>query len=277
MNTMFYFATAFNQNIGGWNVASVSDMSSAFNGAAAFNQSIASWSTAAATTTASMFQSASAFNQNIAGWNVASVASMLSMFNSATAFDKNLASWNVLRVNAAGWATTWTGAGLSNCNRGAMYTAWGSSFQGVWPAYASYACVVGSVCATCITNGNVAAAVTAWIGNDATTYGNIADWNTAAVTDMANLFNAKPTFNADISKWNVASVSSMHQVDPSVTCTKRRALYAAPSSVGISVRHFLALHLDRRGPTHFAAPARLVDPACTALTVGAQAHAARAL
>jgi surface protein len=243
MNTMFYFATAFNQNIGGWNVASVSDMSSALNGAAAFNQNIASWSTAAATTTASMFQSASTFNQNIAGWNVASVASMLSMFNSATAFNQNLASWNVLRVNAAGWAGAWTGAGLSNCNWGAIYSAWGSSFQGVWPAYASYACVVGSVCATCITNGNVAAAVTAWIGGDATTYGNIVDWNTAAVTSMASLFypssTARPTFNADISKWNVASVSNMYQVCPFDVCTKRRALYGAPSSVGISVRHFL--------------------------------------
>jgi hypothetical protein len=131
------------------------------------------------------------------------------MFNSATAFNQNLASWNVLRVTAAGWATTWTGAGLSNCNAGAMYSAWGATFQGEWPAYASYACVVSSVCATCITNGNVAAAVTAWIGGDATTYGSIVEWNTAAVSCMADLFYNKPTFNADISKWNVVSVSNM--------------------------------------------------------------------
>jgi surface protein len=131
------------------------------------------------------------------------------MFNSATAFDQPIASWNVLRVNAAGWATTWTSAGLSSCNQGAMYRAWGATFQGVWPAYASYACVVGSLCSTCITQGNIRAAVTAWIGGDATTYGNIAEWNTAAVSNMDMLFYDKTTFNADISKWNVASVSTM--------------------------------------------------------------------
>ncbi len=61
----------------------------------------------------------------------------------------------------------------------------------------------------CITNANVAVAVTAWTSGDATTYGNIVEWNTAAVTSMASVFASKPTFNADISKWNVASVSSM--------------------------------------------------------------------
>ncbi len=65
---------------------------------------------------------------------------------------------------------------------------------------------------TAITNDNIAAAVTAWIGGDATTYGNIVNWNTAAVTSMAELFSSKTSFNADISKWNVARVANMHWV-----------------------------------------------------------------
>jgi hypothetical protein len=138
-------------------------------------------------------------------------------FYYATAFNQDISSWNVIRVNAAGWASTWTSAtALSGCTALAIYTAWGSTFQGVWPTF-SRACTVGSVpCAVCITNGNVAAAVTEWIGGDATTYGNIVEWNTAAVTSMANLLypsnTARPTFNADISKWNVASVSNMYRV-----------------------------------------------------------------
>jgi surface protein len=44
-----------------------------------------------------------------------------------------------------------------------------------------------------------------------TTYGPIADWNTAAVTSMASLFYGQTTFNDDISKWNTASVSNMVQ------------------------------------------------------------------
>ncbi len=138
---------------------------------------------------------------------------MLGMFNSATVFNKNLARWNVLMVNAAGWAGTWTSAtALSSCTALAIYTAWGATFQTAWPTL-NYACTVGSVtCAVCITNANVAAAVTAWTGGDATTYGNIVEWNTVAVTSMASLFSARPTFNADIGKWNVASVSNLYAV-----------------------------------------------------------------
>ena len=72
---------------------------------------------------------------------------------------------------------------------------------------------------TAITNTNVGAAATAWLTNPTTattTYGPISDWNTAAVTSMANLFypsdTARPSFNGDISKWNVASVSNMYRV-----------------------------------------------------------------
>jgi hypothetical protein len=134
-------------------------------------------------------------------------------FQSASAFNQNLASWNVLRVNSAGWASTWTSAtALSGCTASAIYTAWGSAFQSVWPTF-DRTCTVGSVtCAVCITNGNVAAAATAWTGGDATTYGDIADWNTVAVTSMASLFASKPTFNGDISKWNTARVANMYQV-----------------------------------------------------------------
>jgi hypothetical protein len=69
---------------------------------------------------------------------------------------------------------------------------------------------------TAITNANIGTAATAWLTNPTTattSYGPIADWNTAAVMSMAYLFYPSstvwPTFNADISKWNVASVSNM--------------------------------------------------------------------
>eukprot|EP00964_Phaeocystis_antarctica_P026661 scaffold15022_cov48-Phaeocystis_antarctica.AAC.2 len=44
-------------------------------------------------------------------------------------------------------------------------------------------------------------------------YGLIADWDVSAITDMHGLFNAYPNklqnFNADISKWDTSSVTSM--------------------------------------------------------------------
>ena len=42
-----------------------------------------------------------------------------------------------------------------------------------------------------------------------TTYGLIQNWDTSEVTSMAFLFYNKQTFDADLSKWNVAKVTNM--------------------------------------------------------------------
>ncbi len=137
-------------------------------------------------------------------------------FQSASVFNANIASWNVLCVTTLTYAFD-NAAGLAYCIKRGVYDNWGSTMRTAYPTW-----ILSQVCATpatAITNANIGTAATAWLTNPTTattTYGPIADWNTAAVTSMANLFypssTARPTFNADISKWNVASVSNMYMV-----------------------------------------------------------------
>jgi surface protein len=112
---MFDNATAFNQNIGGWNVSNVTTMSSMFILATSFNQNIGGWNVSNVTSMANLFRAASAFNQNISGWNVSNVTSMNSMFRGAAAFQQPLNTWNFVgTVDLSDFMILKTGASKYN-------------------------------------------------------------------------------------------------------------------------------------------------------------------
>jgi surface protein len=55
-------------------------------------------------------------------------------------------------------------------------------------------------------------AVELWCSNESAAierYGNISEWDTAAVTTMKELFKNAKNFNGDVSKWNVSNVTTM--------------------------------------------------------------------
>jgi surface protein len=97
---------------------------------------------------------------------------------------------------------------LSSCNKGAIYRLWGPTLRVAYPTWSGES-------SACLVDGNIGTAVTAWVTDPTTaaaTYGDIGDWNTAAVTYMKQLFSGKTTFNADIGKWNVVTVSRMESM-----------------------------------------------------------------
>ena len=100
LRSMFFGATAFNQDIGHWDTGVVEDMSSMFSGATAFNQDIGDWDTAAVTNMHSMFYGATTFNQDIGGWDTSNVTAMRWMFEGATAFNQDIGVWHTSNVTA---------------------------------------------------------------------------------------------------------------------------------------------------------------------------------
>jgi surface protein len=70
MDNMFYSDSAFNQNIGSWNLSSLLSTSNMFSNTTVFNQDISLWNVSSITNMDYMFYNADAFNQNISGWSI---------------------------------------------------------------------------------------------------------------------------------------------------------------------------------------------------------------
>ena len=84
---MFGQTDAFNQDIGSWNVSSVTNFVGTFNGADAFNQDIGSWDVSAVTSAGGMTYMLSfmdVFNQDLSGWCVDDIGGEPSMFDNGS-------------------------------------------------------------------------------------------------------------------------------------------------------------------------------------------------
>ncbi len=178
MNSIFYDASSFNQNIGEWNVSGVMDMSYMFFGASSFNQNIGEWNVLNVINMSYMFWGASSFNQDIGNWDVSKVTDMSNMFSFANSFNQDINSWNVSSVMNMSYmflqATTFN-QNIGNWNVSSVMDM-RSMF---WSAY---------------------------LFNQ-----DISNWDVSKVTDMSNMFRIS-SFNQDIGNWDVSCVTDMNSM-----------------------------------------------------------------
>jgi hypothetical protein len=101
---MFKNATAFNQNIGNWNLISAVDVNS-------------------------MFESATAFNQNIGSWNIKNVTNFTNFMANKTNLDYSATNLNAIYN---GWSLLTVVPNLLNVNFGTIkYTIAGQAGKNI--------------------------------------------------------------------------------------------------------------------------------------------------
>lgn len=226
----FRGATVFNQNIGAWPVANVTDMNAMFFSATAFNN---------------------AANSAIGTWNVAKVASMTDMFNGAAAFTQDLAAWDVatkLPTMPAGWNSN--APGLSSANQARWPLPWQSlpamqiNFDTTLPG-ATTAVVLpvsGMVGTVKIVWGDGSLAQTVTAANPAhsyapgkytaTIYGNFATYGSTSVSNKSVV---------SVPRWDANGVTSavaafyqasnfVSTVQPPLTVTNYNGMFSGASS-----------------------------------------------
>ena len=95
LDSMFYNATNFNQDIGMWNVSNVTNMNGMFINATSFNQPLNNWNVSSVTDMSGMFigggmrgmfRDASAFNQDLSMWCVSNLPTTPDEFNTGAPF-----------------------------------------------------------------------------------------------------------------------------------------------------------------------------------------------
>jgi surface protein len=95
MEDRFRGKDLFNDDISRWDVSNVTCMCYMFAGAESFNQPVGDWDVSKVTNMGGMFKGAHSFNQPMRDWKVSKVTNIETMFYCAYAFNQDLTRWDI--------------------------------------------------------------------------------------------------------------------------------------------------------------------------------------
>lgn len=106
--TQFYVAftdcSAFNGNIGAWNVSNIINFSYGFYGCTSLNQDVSLWNISSGTALGRLFGNCSNMNPDMSGWDISNVTDMTGMLantnHSTVNYDAMLIAWSQLTVKS---------------------------------------------------------------------------------------------------------------------------------------------------------------------------------
>ena len=163
-----------------WATGKVTSMVGLFRDKLQFNQAISTWDTSQVTDMSSMFSNATAFDGDLSSWDTSQVTDMSSTFANAVAFDGDLSSWDTSQVTDM--SSTFANAVAFDGDLSSWDVSAVESFD------KTFECAVGA----CRFRGD-----------------GLSGWDVRAATSMADMFHGSATFNADVARWDVRSVTDM--------------------------------------------------------------------